>query len=463
MRFRPRENLRCSSPVVSPEPCTDISPVFGETALPTELLQAPKVFLDEIQREVAMDSKQERVKAYADIYGKKPPEELLMEESVEALGHALDEIPPERKSSLLKALNAYPWLARTAHAKTFLRSADFDVAYAAKRMVRYWQSRERLYGDDSFLPGVVGASAAEPEGNYLTSYQKSMSALKNPSADRETREIAIGYIYCWNEAALERLNEELKKIPLDEKACFVEAMKKRPDLVASDGHRLRFLRSDDFQEECAARRMVKYWNLRVETFGRDAFEDITIKTLEKEGVRELGMAHWCLLPGTDAFGRALICFTPKRLAAGGFSPKGVEKAMWYVTHAAIEDETARKNGFVILTSLKDILPEEVKYAWPVASKYMLPCLECAPANLRAFHSCHVPGKWFQQSVQAAIAGAMAKEMRKRRIIHIGSIDQVIAELAQFGISLDQIPTQMGGNFDCESVHTWIEERKAAGL
>lgn len=137
--------------------------------------------------------------------------------------------------------------------------------------------------------------------------------------------------------------------------------------------------------------------------------------------------------------------------------------MWYVTHAAIEDEAVRKNGIVIVTNLKNLVPEEVGYAWPVASKYMLPCLEYAPTTVRAFHTCNPPGDWFKQSVQAAIAGAMAKEMRKRRVIHAGAQEQVMAELEQCGIAPEQIPVELGGKFEFGSVCRWIEEKKADEL
>lgn len=442
---------------------TTTSPTSYATSLPADLLRAPKVFLDDIRREVALASKQERVKAYADVYGQKPPEELLMEECVEALGRALDEIfPLEQKSSLLKAQAAFPWLIRSSHAKTFLRAADFDVECAARRMVKYWESRERIYGDSAFSPGAVGYNASEDSG-YLTSYHKSMSAMRNPNADRETKEIAKGFIHCWNETAMARLDRELNKIPIDEKTGYIEAIKKIPELVASDKHRLPFLRSDDFHAARAARRMVNYWNLRVDTFGADAFNDITIHSLENEGLRELETGFWCLLSGTDAYGRALISFTPKRLSVPGLSFNGQRKALWYVIHAAIEDEEIRKNGMVLVVFLSDVTPEDIKFSWPIASKHIYPSLFSAPANVRAIHACNPPGIWFEYSVQAANAESMGKDMRKRRVIHMGTREQVIAELEQCGISLDQIPVEMGGNFDYESVRSWIDMRRESGL
>ena len=69
------------------------------------------------------------------------------------------------------------------------------------------------------------------------------------------------------EQGLRDLQTELDKIPDEEKMCYLEAIEKCPHIVNDPAHRLLFLRTDVYQAPRSARRLVTYWEKRVELFG----------------------------------------------------------------------------------------------------------------------------------------------------------------------------------------------------
>lgn len=52
-----------------------------------------------------------------------------------------------------------------------------------------------------------------------------------------------------------------------------------------------------------------------------------------------------------------------------------------------------------------------------------------------------------------------KELRRRFVIHHGSIEIVLDELEKFGLDRTKVPIQLHGDWDVEqSSQEWIEER-----
>jgi len=71
--------------------------------------------------------------------------------SLTALQHELSKIPIAEKAALAHAQGLKPEIFNDDHVLQFLWAEKFDAALAAKRLVRYWSDRFKLFGPDKFV------------------------------------------------------------------------------------------------------------------------------------------------------------------------------------------------------------------------------------------------------------------------------------------------------------------------
>lgn len=95
---------------------------------------------------------------------------------------------------------------------------------------------------------------------------------------------------------------------IEEKEAYETAVFVNPTYVESDAFRLAFLRAEGFDAVTAAKRMVRYWERKVELFGTEnAFKpSVTIMHLKEEDYPALAKAGINVLPLVDASGRGMI-------------------------------------------------------------------------------------------------------------------------------------------------------------
>mmetsp|Transcript_2562 Transcript_2562/g.3958 ORF Transcript_2562/g.3958 Transcript_2562/m.3958 type:complete len:202 (+) Transcript_2562:293-898(+) len=105
---------------------------------------------------------------------------------------------------------------------------------------------------------------------------------------------------------LQQFKKEIDSI--QNKEAYDIALFILPDYVESDRFRLAFLRADYFDAKAAARRMVTYWERKVDLFGTDkAFNpSISVLDFEESDYPALAAGGIRLLPHLDDHGRALL-------------------------------------------------------------------------------------------------------------------------------------------------------------
>ena len=81
-----------------------------------------------------------------------------------------------------------------------------------------------------------------------------------------------------------------------------------------------------------------------------------------------------------------------------------------------------------------------------------------PVNTRAFHVCAPAGKSCYLLVLPFIKYFMTKHLRLRFKLHTGTNGEVAMDLADFGMDKKYLPESMGGEYQFESFHQWIQER-----
>ena len=103
---------------------------------------------------------------------------------------------------------------------------------------------------------------------------------------------------------LEELNEKISEIEESE-ACEMASFI-CPQYADSPEFRLLFLRAESFDVEKAAKRMVKYWDRKVQLFGSDrAFRALSMLDFDKEDTVALEKGGLQILPTRDEAGRAI--------------------------------------------------------------------------------------------------------------------------------------------------------------
>mmetsp|Transcript_5051 Transcript_5051/g.14498 ORF Transcript_5051/g.14498 Transcript_5051/m.14498 type:complete len:207 (+) Transcript_5051:107-727(+) len=206
--------------------------------------------------------------------------------------------------------------------------------------------------------------------------------------------------------------------------------------------------------------MARYWKRRVFIFGEDkAFLPLTISEALKDDEIGLEMGFFRVIPNVkDPSGRAVMFGDPSRLKNPSNNRMTIQRAIWYVMHAALEEESVQQKGVVML-----LYPHNAKLA-QVDRKLMKMNSEsmkgCIPVRLSAFHVCNPP-KFFS-IVFPLLKLFLGDRLRKRIRVHSGDKEKVIDHLAHFGLTKDCIPSDLGGNIVLDNLG-WLKERKDSGL
>lgn len=121
--------------------------------MPSSLsVTAPRMNLEQAANEYNNLSKEEKDRAWRDLYGKEPlnpdeeTEELISSRLFD-MYHALQSMPEDSKRSYNRALQICPeYVNHREFLLMFLRADYFDASKAALRLVKYWQAKEDAFG-----------------------------------------------------------------------------------------------------------------------------------------------------------------------------------------------------------------------------------------------------------------------------------------------------------------------------
>ena len=202
-----------------------------------------------------------------------------------------------------------------------------------------------------------------------------------------------------------------------------------------------FLRCEVFNEKLAAKRYAKYWNLRVQIFGPEkAFLPLTQKEALKDDQLALSTGFVRLTKSKDFAGRNICYGNPELQKIGSYTTESMVRAIWYIFHAALEDEDTQKRGIVFMGDLRptrlSLLDTELVRLIAVSAQGGL------PMRISAIHGCSPPTIF--NVVFPIIKSLMGERLRKRIRLHAGPIERVQEELAKYGLPLSALPTDIGG-------------------
>lgn len=257
-------------------------------------------------------------------------------------------------------------------------------------------------------------------------------------------------------AKLKELHIQIDNISKNKREAYDQATVKCPELL-SDKFKLMFLRSEVFKTDLAANRITKYWTKRLDIFGPDrAFLPLTQSEALKDDKVALGFGFVKLVPSKDPTGRSIAYFDVSKQDKNKYERKSMTRAMWYVFHAALEDEDTQKKGVIIL-----VIPRDSKLSQfdrKLGQMNADSLKGCIPIRMSAAHICHPPT--FFSLIYPIIKIFMGERLRKRTLVHGGSEEHVLDTMASFGLTKDILPKEFGG--DVGPFHEdWLAARRTA--
>lgn len=153
------------------------------------------------------------------------------------------------------------------------------------------------------------------------------------------------------EEKLEELNLQINKIR--KKPAYDFALFLCPAYVTDRAFCLMVLRSESFDVGLTAKRVVIYFEVKLELFGIDKLvRDITYEDLDEDDRANVEGSHWWL-KAKDSAGRCLF-FVVQKAAPKYKHPRNFVRALWWTLMAGLRDEEAQKKGVVVVNYFIDL-------------------------------------------------------------------------------------------------------------
>ena len=241
---------------------------------------------------------------------------------------------------------------------------------------------------------------------------------------------------------LQALDREIMKLPPSATDAYRQALAKCPDEVSAEWRKV-FLEGEEGNPSLAARRMAKYWQFRLDTFGPDkCFLPMTLTAAMADELMPMADRRvYQLLPCTDGAGRAIVYL---RLANRDYSSYSMDQeimCLFYLVETVVATNRGRDRGFVLLIDGRDTSRKHLSRKFP---KYVHVFDNTFPVRLRAFHICH-PNNVMFYIIHPIVKRLMPKHVRLRAKMHNGTTSEVLQRLSEYNLTPDCIPTELGGN------------------
>jgi len=173
----------------------------------------------------------------------------------------------------------------------------------------------------------------------------------------------------------------------------------------------------------------------------------------------LHMAFSRIVTGeTDPHGRMLIFDDPSRLEVEETTRESLVRSIWYVLHAVLESEATQKRGIIFMSTPR--VKREGQFDIQFQIMLVNSLKNSVPLRLSGIFICYPPlyFKWMWNTVRPLIP----KRLLLRVQVWRGTEEEVLANLAEYGLTAEKVPKELGGEKELDS-EKWLKERKEAGL
>jgi hypothetical protein len=197
----------------------------------------------------------------------------------------------------------------------------------------------------------------------------------------------------------------------------------------------------------------------VEIFGPDkAFLPLTLSKALKDDNVALSTGFFSLTGTKDASGRSIIFIDPSKQDKTKYARESMCRAVWYICHAALEDEMTQKRGIVNIAYAHHAKLSQIDR--PLTKMNIESVKGCIPMRQSGIHICHPPS--FISLLLPILKVFMGERLRKRLQMHSGSTEKVLKHIAAYGLPKESMPTDLGGDAVVDHLR-WLERRRTSGL
>lgn len=248
--------------------------------------------------------------------------------------------------------------------------------------------------------------------------------------------------------SLEKLQAELDAVDPGEKEAFLRATELCPEHTKS--LQLPFLRSEKFNSQKAAKRVVTYWEEKLRLFGEDnTFKAVTERDIGENG-RQVLLGGGCQLLPKDEHGRAVFHANRGSIGRKRNGRDGVLRALFYLLHVAMEnDVSVQQKGIVFLSASR--YESKVEDYDRIMMKKAYHMMSYVPIRYVGYHV--VYSSSFLSFFLPPLLWLMGPDLRSRYIPHhTGQVNR----LTQYGLT--QLPVECGGTIGSRN-EAFLEERR----
>jgi len=161
--------------------------------------------------------------------------------------------------------------------------------------------------------------------------------------------------------------EAIAEMPMSEKAAYLEAQEKAPEVVQEETPPLKFLRFCNFDTWKATKRITTYWRERKELFQDRAFLPLTLNTFQQGGsalnegdILTLQAGYPAMLPRVQTCdnnnNNQVVLTDRSRWLLATTTRENRMRAVWYIVHKLSIDERAQTEEGAVLVFLMTIRP-----------------------------------------------------------------------------------------------------------
>lgn len=291
-----------------------------------------------------------------------------------------------------------------------------------------------------------------------------LAAPYHLSAENKTfGEVRIANTETSFEVGLLELATAIDKIPQESKVAYLRAMEQAPHLVRRESDPTAFLRHARFDAVAAARRLVKYWDVRVSIFESRAFlplDQTGEGALDRRDLSVLGTAYMMSL-AKDKHGRAVLFCDGTRLSRS--TRQSRLRTSFYMYSIASETNLSQTAGLVLIYVTTEP-------SFDRANKECLDLvLSVVPACIRDVHLLRYPAgstsntnaaeQRFTDKMDPAMLHQFRQIAKNQVIPYLANSRTSIAKMLEpYGLNPDDMPKTIGGKFGYDRFVQWQELR-----
>lgn len=256
--------------------------------------------------------------------------------------------------------------------------------------------------------------------------------------------------------ALTKMDTEINMIST--KNAFDRSQQVPNTYVNSADFRLKFLRSELFEEKKAANKMVKFLDLVSELFGDFALRrQVQMSDFSREEMQFFRVGHQQLLPYRDRSGRRIFALV------GGVGVKVPlvtrVKILIYIILVASDDVETQQKGMTTIIWPGTKIPEDDEVGNLKFDRilFLKRVYECLPVRTCSMHF-GIPNTPFFQVLRTLFILSMPQFL-KRMKFHVGESIERQYSIKSYGVPVELIPLTDTGNIKTTYLKQWMKLRR----